>query len=46
MPKFGPVKRRELIKFLKRAGFDGPFSGGKHQIHGKGRPSCQDSKPA
>ena len=32
MPKMGPIKRRELIKGLKQAGFAGPFSGGKHQF--------------
>ena len=30
--RFGPVKRRDLIGFLKRIGFSGPFSGGKHQF--------------
>ncbi len=32
MPPFGPIKRRDLIRFLKRLGFEGPFSGGKHQF--------------
>lgn len=36
MPRFGPVKRRELIAHLKRAGFDGPYSGGRHQFMIKG----------
>ena len=36
MPKLGPIKRRELIKGLKQAGFSGPFSGGKHQFMIKG----------
>jgi len=31
MPSFGPIKRRELIQGLRRLGFDGPYSGGKHQ---------------
>ena len=30
MPAFGPVKRAELIKCLRKCGFDGPYSGGKH----------------
>jgi len=30
MPPFAPITRRELIFFLKRAGFEGPFSGGRH----------------
>lgn len=32
MPKLGPVTRRELIRKLREAGFDGPYSGGKHQF--------------
>ena len=32
MPPFGPVKRRELIAGLRRLGFDGPYSGGKHEF--------------
>jgi hypothetical protein len=31
MPPFGPIKRRELISGLRALGFDGPYSGGKHQ---------------
>lgn len=36
MPTFGPIKRRELIAVLKRLGFQGPLSGGKHQFLVKG----------
>jgi predicted RNA binding protein YcfA (HicA-like mRNA interferase family) len=32
MPPIGPIKRKELIKVLKRAGFEGPFIGGKHDF--------------
>jgi predicted RNA binding protein YcfA (HicA-like mRNA interferase family) len=32
MPRFGPIRRRELIRYLKRLGFEGPYSGGKHQF--------------
>jgi predicted RNA binding protein YcfA (HicA-like mRNA interferase family) len=32
MPAFGPIKRSDLIHYLKRFGFDGPYSGGKHQF--------------
>lgn len=31
MPPFGPIKRRELIRYLQQLGFTGPFSRGKHQ---------------
>jgi predicted RNA binding protein YcfA (HicA-like mRNA interferase family) len=36
MPPFGPVKRSELIKYLRKFGFDGPYSGGKHAFMIKG----------
>ena len=32
MPHFGPIKRADLIRYLKKAGFDGPFAGSKHQL--------------
>ena len=31
MPPFGPIKRKELIRALRSLGFEGPYSGGKHQ---------------
>jgi predicted RNA binding protein YcfA (HicA-like mRNA interferase family) len=31
MPELKPIKRKELIRCLKQLGFEGPFSGGKHQ---------------
>lgn len=31
MPAFGPLKWRDLVSYLKEAGFDGPYPGGKHQ---------------
>jgi predicted RNA binding protein YcfA (HicA-like mRNA interferase family) len=36
MPPFGPIKRRELVRSLKRAGFDEPRARGKHEIMKKG----------
>ena len=36
MPRFGPVKRRELIHYLRALGFEGPYSGRKHQFMIKG----------
>ena len=36
MPHFGPIKRRELIRYLRQLGFEGPYSGGKHQFMIKG----------
>ncbi len=32
MPPFGPVKRKNLIRVLKKLGFEEPYSGGKHQF--------------
>jgi predicted RNA binding protein YcfA (HicA-like mRNA interferase family) len=32
MPPFGPIKRKDLIRHLKEFGFEGPYSGGKHQF--------------
>ena len=36
MPRFGPVSRRDLIRYLRRLGFEGPFSSTDHQIMSKG----------
>jgi predicted RNA binding protein YcfA (HicA-like mRNA interferase family) len=32
MPRLGPVKRKDLIRLLRKLGFEGPYSGGKHQF--------------
>lgn len=32
MPPFGSIKRKELVKALRQAGFEGPFAGGKHEF--------------
>jgi predicted RNA binding protein YcfA (HicA-like mRNA interferase family) len=36
MPRFGPVKRKDFLKYLRQLGFDGPYSGGKHPFMLKG----------
>jgi predicted RNA binding protein YcfA (HicA-like mRNA interferase family) len=36
MPPWAPTKRRDLIAALRRLGFTGPFSGGKHQFMTRG----------
>ena len=36
MPKLSPVSYTELISKLKKFGFDGPYSGGKHLYMIKG----------
>ena len=35
MPPFGPLKRKDLLRNLRQFGFDGPYSGGKHQFMAK-----------
>ena len=32
MPPFGPLSRRDLVRGLRQAGFDGPYTGGKHSF--------------
>jgi predicted RNA binding protein YcfA (HicA-like mRNA interferase family) len=36
VPRLGPIKRAELIRYLQNLGFEGPYSGGKHQFMLKG----------
>jgi predicted RNA binding protein YcfA (HicA-like mRNA interferase family) len=32
MPPLGPIKYQDLIYYLRQLGFDGPYSGKKHQF--------------
>ena len=36
MPRLGSVKRRDLIRYLRELGFEGPYVGGKHEYMLKG----------
>ena len=36
MPTIKPIKQKELISFLRKLDFTGPYSGGKHQFMVKG----------
>ena len=36
MPAFGSIKRKDLMRTLKDAGFEGPYLGGKHEFMVKG----------
>jgi len=36
MPPFGRVSRRDLIRFLRKLGVAGPFSGGRYQFMSRG----------
>lgn len=31
MPVIGPLKRRDLIHYMRQLGFEGPRSGGRHE---------------
>ena len=45
MPKFGPIKLKDLIKSLRKYGFDGPYAGGKHPFMVKGDLSISIPNP-
>jgi hypothetical protein len=36
VPPFGPIKRQDLVFWLRRAGLKGPYDGGNHQYMMKG----------
>jgi len=36
VPPFGPISRRDLIRNLRKLGFEGPYSGGRHEYMIKG----------
>lgn len=36
MPAFGPIKRKDLVYYLKKLGFAGPFAGSKHEFMERG----------
>lgn len=45
MPTFGPIGRTELLRVLRAAGFEGPFSGGKHQFMIRGGRTLRIPNP-
>ncbi|MEX0892224.1 MAG: type II toxin-antitoxin system HicA family toxin [Gemmatimonadota bacterium] len=45
MPPFGPISRRDLVRALKDLGFDGPYSGGKHQFMVRGEITVRIPNP-
>lgn len=45
MPPFGPLSRRDLIRALRQAGFEGPYSGGKHQFMVRGETRIRVLNP-
>lgn len=36
MPRFGPIRRPDLIRYLRQLGFEGPYAGGRHQFMERG----------
>ena len=36
MNKLTPISRRDLIRRLRKLGFDGPYPGSKHEVMAKG----------
>ncbi len=45
MPAFGPIPRKDLIRCLRVIGFDGQYSGGKHQFMIKGNVTLTIPNP-
>ena len=45
MPKYGPVRRDVLITALRKVGFSGPKSGGKHEYMIRGSHSITIPNP-
>jgi len=45
MPPFGPVKRRDLVRHFRQLGFEGPYSGGKHQFMVRGETTIRIPNP-
>lgn len=45
MPKLAPIKRKDLIYYLRQLGFDGLFPGGNHQYMQKGNLKVRVPNP-
>jgi len=45
MPLIGPIKRTDLIRYFRKSGFFGPYSGGKHQLMIKGSITVRIPNP-
>jgi hypothetical protein len=45
VPRFGPIKRNDLIHYLRQVGFEGPYAGAKHQIMIKGNITLRLPNP-
>ena len=45
MPRLGPIKRRDLVRYLRKLGFGGPHAGGGHQYMAKGKLKLRIPNP-
>jgi len=45
MPPFGPISRKKLLSYLKQFGFEGPYSGARHQFMIKGNLTLRIPNP-
>jgi predicted RNA binding protein YcfA (HicA-like mRNA interferase family) len=45
MPHFGPIKRKDFVRYLREIGFDGPYSGGRHQFMIRGEVTVRIPNP-
>ncbi len=45
MPAFGPISRRDLIKHLKKLGFEGPVQGKRHDYMVRGNATPRIPNP-
>jgi predicted RNA binding protein YcfA (HicA-like mRNA interferase family) len=45
MPPVGPISRSNLVRALRKAGFEGPFAGGKHAFMVRGNLTLSIPNP-
>jgi predicted RNA binding protein YcfA (HicA-like mRNA interferase family) len=45
MPSVGPIKRRDLVKYLKQIGFSNPRPGGNYEYMKRGRKRVKLPNP-
>jgi len=45
MPPFGPISRTDLVRALRALGFQGPFSGGRHEFMVRGDVTLRIPNP-
>jgi len=45
VPHFGPISRRNLVRYLQQLGFTGPYSGAKHSFMLRGTRKLRVPNP-